>query len=159
DANKLKVLEYQSGEDWSGWLARHGVSAGNVDPKKIPLYILLIGSPELIPFSFGHLLDVEYAVGRLHFDTAPEYANYVQSVIDYESSTALPNAKQAVFFGTRHDSDKATQLSADYLVKPLVDGNDTSDNKPIAEYGQFQSKELWGVGATKQALFDTFHSP
>jgi hypothetical protein len=159
DTNKLKVLEYKSGEDWSGWLARHAVSAGNIDPKKVPFYILLIGSPELIPFSFGHLLDVEYAVGRLHFDTAAEYERYAQSVIDYESSTALPNTKQAVFFGTRHDSDEATKLSADYLVKPLVEGNDTSDNKPIAEYGQFQSKELWGAGATKQALFDVFHSP
>ena len=159
DTNKLKVLEYESGEDWSGWLARHGVSAGNIDPKKVPFYILLIGSPELIPFSFGHLLDVEYAVGRLHFDNAAEYELYAQSVIEYESSTALPNAKQAVFFGTRHDSDEATKLSADHLVRPLVEGNDTSDNKPIAEYGQFQSKELWGVGATKQALFDVFHSP
>src|SRR5216683_2514252 len=76
DTNKLKILEYHNGEDWSGWLARHGVSAGNIDPKKVPFYILLVGSPELIPFSFGHLLDVEYAVGRLHFDTAEEYAAY-----------------------------------------------------------------------------------
>jgi len=159
DANKLKVLEYQSGEDWSGWLARHGVSAGNVDPKKIPLYVLLIGSPELIPFSFGHLLDVEYAVGRLHFDTAEEYANYVQSVIDYESGTTVPNAREAVFFGTRHKFDEATQLSADHLVKPLVEGSDTSDNKPITEFEQFQSRELWGAGASKQALFDAFHAP
>jgi hypothetical protein len=156
---KLKILEYRNGEDWSGWLARHGVSAGNIDPKKVPFYILLVGSPESIPFSFGHLLDVEYAVGRLHFDTGAEYAAYVQSLIDYESSTTVPNAREAVFFGTRHEFDEATKLSADHLVKPLVEGNDTSDNKPIAEFGGFQSNQLWGDNATKQALFDTFHSP
>ena len=158
DTNKLKVLEYQSGEDWSGWLARHGVSAGNIDPKKVPFYVLLIGSPEVIPFAFGHLLDVEYAVGRLHFDTAAEYSAYVHSLIEYESGETVPNSREAVFFGPRHEHDEATQLSADHLVKPLVEGNDTSDNKPIAEFGQFQSKKLWGNDATKQSLIDTFHS-
>jgi hypothetical protein len=159
DTNKLKKLEYRSGDDWSKWLAWQGVSAGNIDPKKVPFYILLIGSPELIPFSFGHLLDVEYAVGRLHFDTAAEYTAYVQSLIDYESSPTVPNAREAVFFGTRHPSDKATELSADHLVKPLLEGNETSEGKPIAEYGQFRSKALWGADATKQALRDTLHSP
>jgi hypothetical protein len=159
DANKLKVLDYQSGEDWSSWLARHGVSAGNIDPKKIPFYILIIGSPELIPFSFGHLLDVEYAVGRLHFDTATEYAAYAQSVVDYESSAAVPNAREAVFWSTRHANDKATELSSEQLVKPLVEGNDTSDNRPIAEFGNFQSKSWFGDTASKQSLADIFHPP
>jgi hypothetical protein len=158
DNNKLKILAYHSGEDWSGWLVRQGVSAGNINPKKVPYYILLIGSPELIPFSFGHLLDVEYAVGRLHFETAEEYAAYAASLIDYETSEAVRNSKEAVFFGTRHSLDRATQLSADYLVKPLLHGDEASGFQPIADYGQFKSLELWGPKATKQALTETFHS-
>lgn len=158
DTNKLKTLEYHTGEDWSGWLARHGIGAGNIDPKKVPFYVLLVGSPELIPFSFGHLLDVEYAVGRLHFDTAKEYAAYAASVVDYEKSKAVPNSKEAVFFAPRHPFDAATQLSADFLVKPLLQGDPVSGFQPIVEYGQFQSRELWGQKATKSALSETFHT-
>ena len=59
-------LEYRDGESVPDWLARYHVGIGVVDPTKIPLYVLLVGSPERIPFEFGHLLDVEYCVGRLH---------------------------------------------------------------------------------------------
>jgi hypothetical protein len=152
DSNKLKTLEYRTGEDWSAWLARHGIGAGNIDPKKIPFYILLVGSPERIPYSFGHLLDVEYAVGRLHFDTAVEYKAYADSVIDYETSAAVPNSRETVFFAPRHAFDAATQLSADFLVKPLIDGDPVSGFQPITSYENFQLRRLWGADATKEAL-------
>jgi hypothetical protein len=158
DTNRLRILEYQTGDDWSSWLARYGVSAGNIDPKKVPFYLLLVGSPEHIPFSFGHLLDVEYAVGRLHFDTAEDYAVYGASVIEYETSAAVPTSKEAVFFAPRHPFDAATKLSADLLVKPLLQGDPASGFQPITDYGEFKSRRLWGEDATKSALTKTFHS-
>ncbi len=159
DTNRCKILEYKTGEDWSSWLARNGVAAGNVDPKKVPFYLLLVGSPDRIPFSFGHLLDVEYAVGRLHFDTAAEYAAYAASVIDYETSAAVPTSKEAVFFAPRHAFDSATQLSADLLVKPLIEGDPSTGFSAITEYGEFRSRQLWGAQATKNALTEVFHTP
>ncbi|MCI0392366.1 MAG: hypothetical protein MOB07_26840 [Acidobacteria bacterium] len=118
----VKVLEYRDGETMPQWLARHGVGAGTVKPEKVPYYLLLVGSPQRIPFLFGHLLDVEYAVGRLHFDTAGEYEAYAKSLIDYESSQNVPNGKEVTFFGPSHINDPATQLSASELVKPLASG-------------------------------------
>lgn len=159
DDNKVKVLEYRDGESRAGWLARHGVGAGTVEPTKVPYYLLLAGSPERIPFSFGHLLDVEYAVGRLHFDTASEYDGYVASLIDYETSQAVPNAREAVFFAARHPFDRATQLSADLLVNPLADGVPAEGSQPaqpgIAERWGFQTRKLWAEAATKEALAET----
>jgi hypothetical protein len=82
-SDRLKVLEYREGEGRAAWLARHDVSAGTVEPCKVPFYLLLVGSPDRIPFLFGHLLAVEYAVGRLGFDTPQEVT--VQC-LDYPSS-------------------------------------------------------------------------
>ena len=58
----------------------------------------------------------------LQFDTPEEYARYARSVIDYETSAHVDAGKEAVFFGTRHSFDAATQMSADCLVTPLADG-------------------------------------
>jgi len=121
-AERVKVLDYQPGESWSAWLARHGVEAGSVLPQRVPYYLLLAGDPRSIPFDVERLLAVEYAVGRLAFDTAEEYSRYAASVIDYETGTALPHARDAVFFAVRHPGDRATCLSADHLVAPLAAG-------------------------------------
>jgi hypothetical protein len=149
---KLKVLDYLDGETWAEWLARHGVSAGTVAPHKVPFYILIVGDPARIPFSFGHLLDVEYAVGRLHFDHAEEYASYVSGLIDYETGRSVPNSKKAAFFAPRHSFDRATQLSADLLVKPLLHEGMDEERPPVADYCKFEAQELCGGRAKKEAL-------
>jgi hypothetical protein len=118
--HKVKVLDYFSGETWQHWLDRHGVGPGNIDPHKVPYYVLLIGSPRTIPFTFQSLLDIEYAVGRLDFDEAGGYRQYVNTLVDYEESAAVPHTRAAAFFGTRHPFDAATHLSADWLVEPLA---------------------------------------
>jgi hypothetical protein len=70
-AEKTKVLQYCPNETWLTWLARHGATPGDVDPAQVPYYVLLVGDPSLIPYDFNYLLDVDYAVGRLSFDTPP----------------------------------------------------------------------------------------
>jgi hypothetical protein len=123
DDKVVKVLDYNDGETVQRWLARFHVAPGSVDATKVPLYVLLIGSPEKIPFDFGHMLDVEYCVGRLHFDTPDGYAQYVQSVIDYETGATVPNRREVAFWAPRHINDGPTRLSADFLVKPLAQGD------------------------------------
>jgi hypothetical protein len=120
DGGQVKVLDYLPGEGWSQWLRRHGTAPGNVDPEKVPYYVLLVGSPDRIPFAFQYLLDVEYAVGRLHFDDTDGYRQYVASLVNYEEADVAPREQAAAFFGTRHPFDGATQLSADLLVRPLA---------------------------------------
>ena len=80
DESLVKVLDYKMGEGRAQWLARFRVSAGAVNPCRVPYYLLLVGSPAQIPFTFGFLLDVEYAVGRMAFDTPQEYATYAQNM-------------------------------------------------------------------------------
>jgi hypothetical protein len=153
-------LVYHPGETWSNWLARYGVAAGTVDPDHVPYYILVAGDPATIPFGFCHQLDIEYAVGRLHFTTAAEYTRYAASVVAYETGGNVPNGREVVFFSPRHEFDAATRLSADLLVAPLADGVAGSNGAPAlptpAARRGFRTKKLWGAEATKEALRDVF---
>ena len=54
-------LTYQTGETATAWLARHGVSWHNVDPERVPYYLLWVGPPERMPFDVTHEVDANYA--------------------------------------------------------------------------------------------------
>lgn len=152
--DRCKVLEYESGKGLKDWLKGHGVHVGSVAPTKVPYYLLLIGSPTQIPFSFQCLLDIEYAVGRLHFDDPEAYHHYATSVIRYDTGATTPNAREVAYWGVKHD--RATELSADYLISPLYHGDQSSDVKSIAEECSFASSCLLAEDATRGNLLDLF---
>jgi hypothetical protein len=154
--DKTRILEYRPGETWREWLTRHQVGVGSIIPTKIPYYVLLIGNPDHIPFDFQNYLDVEYAVGRLSFETAAAYAHYAESVKNYETSATIRNKKTAVFFGPRHPFDGATTMSADLLLSPLADGIPGNGGQPakpgVAQRWGFASCKFVGNDATKATL-------
>ena len=155
----LKELDY-NGEQLRDWLGKQGVSPGNMKPAKLPYYVLLVGSPEQIPFEFQYLLGVEYAVGRLSFDDATDYARYANSTIAYESGASVPNAKQISYWGTRHSADAATKLSSTFLIDPLANGvpADEDQGQPINKLVSYSQQIFLGKDATKANLLSTLQA-
>jgi hypothetical protein len=91
-----------------------------MDPGTVPYYLLIVGSPERIPWEFQQHLDGEYAVGRLWFDDPADCEAYVGHLLSYEDRLNRPaNGREILFVGTRHPNDGPTQSSAEHLVQPL----------------------------------------
>ncbi len=146
------------------WLSRHGAGPGPVDPTIVPYYLLIVADPQSIPYTFQYELDVQYAVGRLYFNTLDEYARYAASVV---AAAKAKLARKAVFFGPDNNGDRATKLSAEHLLKPLKQFVEKTTNEfnlgwdaKLVEPGDSDRaalKELLGSSQTPALLFTASH--
>lgn len=111
---------YRPGETKQQFLTRMGAGTGPVDPAKFPYYVLLVASPEEMPYRVQYQLDVQYGVGRIHFDTVDEYARYAANVVEAETRPR-PITRTVALWGVENADDRATRASARHLVAPLAD--------------------------------------
>jgi len=144
-------------ESCTAWLARMGVGMHAVDPLEgVPFFLLLVGSPQEIPFDFQYLLDIHWGVGRLHFDDPADYRRYAESVVAYETASTVTQSKTTAIFAARHSADRATQMFADQVAQPLALGqpalNGTPPRPPIGQKQGFATQSFIGKDATKGTL-------
>lgn len=121
----FKAYRFLPDQTKNDFLAFNKAGPGPADPKNMPYYLLIVGSPEEIPFRFQYELDVQYAVGRIHFEKAEDYAAYANNVVEAEKTAAkgsregLP-PKRITLFGVCTQGDTPTQRSIEELIKPLA---------------------------------------
>ena len=156
---------YRPNEQAHSFLARapREAAPGPANPDLCPYYLLLVGGPEQIPFRFQQLLDVQYAVGRIAFDTPAEYRRYAENVVAVEQGR-VQRPRRATFFGPASPDDRATELSAAYLVKPLADFSQqfTANGWAVAHVAAGDSTKarlarLMGGDDTPALLFTASH--
>lgn len=137
---------YNPDDTKNGWLVRQGGTPGPVEPTIVPYYLLIVGGPDVIPYRFQTQLDVQYAVGRIAFDTVEEYARYAQSVVAAETQQIrLP--RKMTMFGVANRDDPATRLSSEHLIAPLPD---LLANNPLSK--DWQIETITADAATKARL-------
>lgn len=138
------------GQSKKKFLQQFRASDGPADPEKVPYYLLLVGDPEKIPYPFQFELDVDYAVGRLHFETIEEYGRYADSVVAAES--APPNGgHRAVLFGAENANDPLTRESARRLTQPMA--------KALKKQSGWKVDGVTGKAATKAGLKQILGGP
>lgn len=149
--NAKGAVRPMTADDKGKWLGRQGAeNYGPVDPVKVPYYLALVGDPNLIDYRFQYLLDVQYAVGRICFDTVEEYAQYAQSVVEAEKQQ-IQRSRQLAFFGVSNNNDPATNLSAQYLIDPL---SKFTAGLKLKDAQGWDVKTIVGEEATKQHLYN-----
>lgn len=112
-------IDFKEHTDALTFLEDRGVAFGPAVPDKLPYYLLLVGDPARLPFEFQYQVDVQYAVGRLHFDKPTDYASYARSVLDAEDMDA--EGREAVFWGTDIADEKHSQWMMEGLLNPLYE--------------------------------------
>ncbi|MGD8804269.1 MAG: C25 family cysteine peptidase [Chloroflexota bacterium] len=153
---------HRPGESKTKFLARQGAGPGPADPEKVPYYLLIVGDPERIPNRFQSQLDVQYAVGRIHFDTLDEYANYARSVVEAETGP-VKLARDIAMFSVANPDDEATKLSTNKLMRPMFDNLKTSQTSwKMTDYFAEQATKgqlarLLGGDQTPAMLFTASH--
>lgn len=142
---------YVKSETAAEFLAKHkAASISPIDPEQLPYYLLIVGSPEKIPFEFQYRLDVSYAVGRIDFESLEEYAQYADNVRTIEESQE-DRPRRAALFGVRHEGDWLTGMCADDVLYPLGDTLDATVSKS-ADLSQWKIERFLGEEATKPRL-------
>lgn len=114
----LCELETTPEESALDFLERYDSGPDTVDPRKVPYYLLIIGPPGVVPFDLQTELGVSRAVGRIAFESADGYAEYVEHLVGYERRRA-PDPRTMTFFGVENQDDPLTRSAVEDFVKHL----------------------------------------
>jgi len=151
--NPDRPIIFRSGasDDWKTWVEENLVSDPITD-KPPPHYLLIVGSPELVPFEFQSMLSIRCCTGRLDIDNKIEnLQTYVKKVIDIEKGNPIVTDNTVIFATdegvNRTGCSDPTYYSHNYMAKPI-------SRKLIQNQLKFKTNELMAEKATKQNLLD-----
>jgi hypothetical protein len=99
-----------------------GLTTFGVAKNQLPMYVLIIGGPDRIPWSVQYSLSVRHAVGRLPFEDDADLGPYVDAMLDGDrgwASTPTDVTSPVVWTVDRGPTD-ITRLMRTVFSAPLV---------------------------------------
>jgi hypothetical protein len=146
---------YTPGTYARDWLEARGSALASVDPAQgVPYYLLLVGSPQDIPFDFQFELDTFFAVGRLYFDKLEEYAQYAQNMVDQEAAASPLHDRSIALVAPRNPADKATAMFHDSVATTFLA---TGAQPALGSTLNYSLHTALGADATKSNVLDILH--
>lgn len=132
-------------EEWQDWMQEHYLGL-ELDGKRVPHYVLVVGGPDQVPFHFQSLLDSAASVGRVDFDTIGDLQVYVDKVLRHERAAGPTAAREALFFATDGGPGDATHFSRRFMADPL--------SNHVLKTRRFPTRAIVADGATKERFLD-----
>jgi hypothetical protein len=145
--NDTLLYNGESADEWFDWL-HDNYFARELEGKKVPQYILILGGPDQVPFRFQSVLDTVANVGRVDFDTLDDLEHYVDKLIRLETAAEPVVTREAILFAPDGGISDPTYFSREYMVEPLAEH--------IRDALGLQTKTIVGNEATKTNLLDAF---
>lgn len=128
-----------------------GLKAGRaaaLRPDKLPLYLLIVGSPEDISYDFQLELGGSVSVGRVDFEHPREYRAYAENVVACADGRGR-RPRDVAFFAVDNPGDRTTARLLHDLTRPLAD-------RVEAECTRFGVHRIFGPRATKRRLVELY---
>ena len=147
DVNSPLVFNNTPENFWVEWISKYALlkKGRQMQP---PKYILIIGSPNEIPFEFQSMLSDVAFVGRLDFDDIKELETYTEKVKRMEKGNLVE--KEVTFFATDHE------INASGCYDPTHYNQSDIDTHLVPEINglNFKPNKLLKNNATKKDLLD-----
>ena len=94
-----------------------GLTSFGVGKNRLPRYVLIVGGPEVIPWSVQYAFAVRHAVGRLPF-ADQRLDSYLETMIDDWGDSAV-DLRSPVLWSTDHGARDITRLMRSVFSSPL----------------------------------------
>ena len=112
------LRNYETGRD----ISIEGAPAG-IGDDRLPMYLLIVGTPAQVPWRLQYVLNNTRIVGRLHL-TGDALDRYVSALIKWDRGESWPGSSampgRATVWATDHHEDDISHLMRDAIAAPLV---------------------------------------
>jgi hypothetical protein len=123
------IFRYRSGWPYEFVLLRNYEAGKDIDingaprgtsPESLPFYLLLVGSPEEIPWKLQYVLNANRCVGRLHL-VGRALENYVEALISGKwSKDTISDPNHAVVWAVDHGENDISNLMRNSIAEPVA---------------------------------------
>ena len=159
-SRRCRRSTYGAGYQLDAWLRGHKAHAADVEPTLLPYYVLLVGGPARSPSrSSRRSTSTTRSAGSA--STAPSSTGGTRRADRLRDGGDGPPRPRGRLLGDANRADRATQMSADCLIRPLFEGVPAA----AVQAGRRRSPGtgvplalLVGPEATRAGLSEVLHS-